>query len=106
MTQTRTSRTVPLSEPVTFEGREITEIRIAKPKVKDLKRMNAALEGITDRLDQGVVMASALTGYPVEMIEDLDTDDFTAVSEVIADFFPKGTASPDGAPSSPKPPTG
>jgi len=89
-------KTVSLSAPVTFEGREITEIRIAKPKVKDLKRMNAALDGITDRLDQGIVMASALTGYPVEMIEDLDTDDFTALSEVIADFFPKGTASPPG----------
>ena len=89
-------KTVSLSVPVTFEGREITEIRIAKPKVKDLKRMNAALDGITDRLDQGIVMASALTGYPVEMIEDLDTDDFTALSEVIADFFPKGTASPPG----------
>ena len=90
------TKTVSLSVPVTFEGREITEIRIAKPKVKDLKRMNAALDGITDRLDQGIVMASALTGYPVEMIEDLDTDDFTEISEMIADFFPKGTASPPG----------
>jgi hypothetical protein len=99
-------KTVSLSVPVTFEGREITEIRIAKPKVKDLKRMNAALDGITDRLDQGIVMASALTGYPVEMIEELDTDDFTALSEVIADFFPKGAASPPGDRSLPKPPTG
>ena len=100
------TKTVSLSVPVTFEGREITEIRIAKPKVKDLKRMNAALDGITDRLDQGIVMASALTGYPVEMIEDLDTDDFTALSEVIADFFPKGTASPPGDRSLLRSPTG
>lgn len=106
MTDAAQQKTVSLSVPVTFEGREITEIRITKPKVKDLKRMNAALDGITDRLDQGIVMAAALTGYPVEMIEDLDTDDFTALSEVIADFFPKGTASPPGDRSLPKPPTG
>jgi len=106
MSDAAKQKTVSLSVPVTFEGREITEIRIAKPKVKDLKRMNAALDGITDRLDQGIVMASALTGYPVEMIEDLDTDDFTALSEVIADFFPKGTASPPGDRSLLRSPTG
>jgi hypothetical protein len=93
------TKTVSLSVPVTFEGRDIAEIRIAKPKVKDLKRMNAALEGITDRLDQGIVMAAALTGYPVEMIEELDTDDFTAISEVIADFFPQAKGRGSGAPS-------
>jgi len=53
-----------------------------------------------------LLLNRALTGYPVEMIEDLDTDDFTALSEVIADFFPKGTASPPGDRSLPKPPTG
>ena len=36
-------KTVSLSVPVTFEGREITEIRIAKPKVKDLKRMPSSV---------------------------------------------------------------
>lgn len=51
-------------------------------------------------------MAAALTGLPAEAIEELDTDDFTAISEVIADFFPKGTASANGDLSSPKPPTG
>ena len=100
------TKTVQLSVPVTLEGREIAEIRISKPKVKDLKRMTAAVDGVTDRLDQGIVMASTLTGYPVDVIEELDTDDFTAISEVIADFFPKGTASAPGGRSLPKPPTG
>ncbi len=93
------TKTVSLSVPVTFEGRDICEIRIAKPKVKDLKRMNAALDGVTDQLEQGIVMAAALTGYPVEMIEELDTDDFTALSEVIADFFPQAKGRGSGAPS-------
>jgi hypothetical protein len=51
-------------------------------------------------------MAAVLTDLPREAIEDMDTDDFTAISEVIAGFFPKGTASATGAPSQPKPPTG
>jgi hypothetical protein len=51
-------------------------------------------------------MAATLTGLPVEAIEEMDTEDFTAISEVIADFFPKGTASPPGDRSLPKPPTG
>lgn len=106
MTAPKAPKTVRLADPITWEGREITEITLSKPRVKDLKRMHAALAGIEDRLEQGIVMAAALTGLPVEAIEELDTDDFTAISEVIADFFPKGTASPNGAPSSPKPPTG
>jgi hypothetical protein len=106
MTAPKAHKTVRLSDPITWEGREITEIKLAKPRVKDLKRMQASLVGVEDRLDQGIAMAAALTGLPVEAIEELDTDDFTAISEVIADFFPKGTASQSGGPSSPKPPTG
>jgi hypothetical protein len=33
------------------------------------------------------------------MIEELDTDDFTAISEVIADFFPQAKGRGSGAPS-------
>ena len=96
MTAPTKTRTFRLSDPINWEGRQITEVTMTKPRVKDLKRMNAALDGITDRLDQGIVMAATLTGLPVEAIEEMDTDDFTAISEVIADFFPKGTASPPG----------
>jgi hypothetical protein len=103
MTAPKAPKTIRLSDPFMWEGREITEVTIAKPRVKDLKRMQAALEGVTDRLEQGVVMAASLTGLPVEAIDELDTDDFTTISEVIAGFFPRGTASQSGEVSSPKP---
>jgi hypothetical protein len=106
MTAPKAPKTFRLSEPVSWEGKEITEITITKPKVKDLKRMNAELADIKDQLEQGIAMAATLSGLPVEVIEELDTDDFTAVSEVIAGFFPQATASRNGEPSSPKPPTG
>ena len=106
MTDPKTQKTVTLSEPIEHDGRQITEFQITKPKVKDLKRMNAALDNITNPLEQGIVMAASLTGLPVEVIEDLGADDFTTISEVIADFFPQATARDTGVPSSLKPPIG
>jgi hypothetical protein len=99
-------RTIPLSQPVSWDGREIAEVSIRKPKVRDLKAMQSSLDGVTDQLEQGIVMAATLCGLPREVIEDLDTEDFTAISEVIADFFPRAKARANGEPSSPRPPTG
>lgn len=106
MTAPKAPKELKLSDPLEWEGKEITRLRIAKPKVKDLKRLNAALENVEDKLEQGIVMAAILTGLPNEAIEELDTDDFTALSEAIADFFPQGLGSEGGDPSSPKQPTG
>ena len=79
---------------------------ITRPKVRDLKAMDAALVGITDKLDQGIVMVSVLTGLPPVAVEELDADDFTRLSEEVAGFFPQAKAHGTGAPSLPKPPTG
>jgi hypothetical protein len=106
MADHKAPKTFALSDPIEHDGRLITEVQISKPKVKDLKRMNAALDGVTDQLDQGIVLAATLTGLPVEVIEELDADDFTAISEVIADFFPQAKAPGNGALSLPRPPTG
>lgn len=99
-------RTIRLSQPISWEGREIAEVTITKPKVKNLRAIQMALNGVTDQLEQGVVMAAALTGLPTEAIDELDTDDFTTISEVVASFFDRAKASDGGEPSSPKPPTG
>ena len=100
------AQTILLAAPLEHDGRKITELQIRKPKVKDLKRMNAALDGVADPLEQGIVMVASLTGLPVEVIEELGADDFTTISEVIADFFPQATARDIGVPSLPKPPIG
>ena len=101
-----THKTISLSQPVGWEGRTIASVTVKKPKVKDLRAMQASLNGTADQLEQGIVMAATLTELPREVIEEMDTDDFTAVSEVIAGFFQKGPASETGAASLPKPPTG
>jgi hypothetical protein len=102
MAQHRNKR-LPLSAPIALGDQTLTEVSVKKPKVKDLKALQDALAGIEDQLEQGILMAAVLTDLPRE---EMDTDDFTAISEVIAGFFPKGTASATGAPSQPKPPTG
>jgi len=99
-------KTLQLLFPITVEDREVSEVTITRPKVKDLKAMDAALVGITDKLDQGIVMVSVLTGLPPVAVEELDADDFTRLSEEVAGFFPQAKAHGIGAPSLPKPPTG
>lgn len=106
MTDPNAPKTVRLAQPISWEGREIAEVTIAKPKVKDLKRMDAQLAGVENKLDQGIAMAAVLSGLPVEAIEEFDTDDFTTISEVIADFFPQATVSRSGEASSQRLPTG
>lgn len=105
MVQHRNKR-LPLTASITLGDQSLSEVSVKKPKVKDLKTLQDALAGIEDQLEQGILMAAVLTDLPREAIEEMDTDDFTAISEVIAGFFPKGTASATGAPSQPKPPTG
>jgi hypothetical protein len=100
------TKTVTLQFPITVDGREVSEVTITRPKVKDLKAMDAALDGITDKLDQGIIMVSVLTGLSHDAVEELDADDFTELSEVVAGFFPQAKAPGNGAPSLPKPPTG
>ena len=100
------TKTLRLHYPVTVEDRVVSEVTITRPKVKDLKAMDAALDGIKDKLDQGIVMAATLTGLPPEVIEELDAEDFTKLSEEVAGFFPQAQAHGTGAPSLPKPPTG
>lgn len=102
----KTSRTVALSDPIDWEGERIMEVTVTKPKVKHLRRIEAAVSASENRMDQGVAMAAAMTGLAEEIIDEMDVEDFNAISEVIADFFPQGTASVDGAASSPKPPIG
>ena len=105
MTSPKT-KTLRLNYPVTVEDRVVSEVTITRPKVKDLKAMDAALDGIKDKLDQGIVMAATLTGLPPEVIEELDAEDFTKLSDEVAGFFPQAKAHGTGAPSLPKPPIG
>lgn len=80
---------VALAVPVEWQGQKIAEVSVRRPKVKDLRAIEAASRG-QSQLDQGASMIAQLTGLPVEAVDELDAQDFTAISEVIAGFFPQG----------------
>lgn len=96
MTAPITPKTITLSDPVKWDGQTITEVVIKKPKLKDVRKLQAALAGVEDRLDQGAIMVSQLTGIPAAAFEDVDFDDFTEISEACGAFFPQGAALPSG----------
>lgn len=118
MTDTpKTEKTFPLAFPFEWEGRRFSTVKIMRPKVKTLRKIEAIRNGggevdeegrpiKPDDFDAGLQIMSLLTGIPVGAIDELDSDDFVTLSEYIADFFPEAAGPKTGDTSSPKPPTG
>lgn len=92
--------TIRLSEPLQIDGRAVTELRVRRPKVRDLKALETHKDGASD-MDQGIAMVALLTDLPAAAIEDMDAGDFATLSEVIAGFLPKPPAPKAGERSSP-----
>jgi len=80
---------VKLVRPVRVEERMITEVTIRRPKVRDLRAMEKMREPEGTELDQGIVMAAALCGLPLEAMDEMDAADFAAISEVLGGFLPR-----------------
>lgn len=93
----KSSNTVALAVPMDWQGQTIAEVTIRRPKVKDLRAMEASARDKTSQLDQGADMIAQLTGLPIEAVDELDAEDFTAISEVIAGFFPQAKGRATGA---------
>lgn len=81
------------------EGEEIKQVTIRRPKVKDLRRLEAEMKGVEDPLTEGVIMVAVLTGLTSDQVEDMDAEDFTALTEMVVGFFPAGAAPSNGAAS-------
>lgn len=79
---------VQLEFPVDLpDGTVLAEITIRRPRAKDAAVVEEASgQGETA---QGLAMLACLTGLSVDVISELDLDDFTKASEVVADFFPQ-----------------
>lgn len=76
-------RTIELAHPLEFGGEEIRELRIRRPKAKDLKGLN--LENLTG--DVVIELLARLTELPAKVIEDLDWEDLGPAMEVVEGFF-------------------
>ena len=66
------------------QGREIYEIEVRPPTMRDLKQI--AKEGdATARLAK---MIELLTGMTTREVEDIQVEDVAALGEIVAGFFP------------------
>lgn len=101
--KTRT-RVITLAWPFEHEGREITQVTITRPRLSHIRAINEQVDGETE-FDRGARMITLLSDLPEAALDDLDIEDFTALSEALGDFFPERQRG-GGDPSSPKPPIG
>ena len=83
---------VQLSHPLQVGETTVNEVTIRRPKVKDLRALERLRGPGAGDIDQGVAMAAMLCDLPLEAVDEMDATDFTAISEVIAGFFPRATA--------------
>ncbi|WP_273757149.1 phage tail assembly protein [Bartonella sp. MM73XJBT] len=68
--------------PITFEGKERTEITLQRPKTKDLQAIDKK-EGI----EQTIAMIARLSGWPHEAISELDINDLSNIGEILESFI-------------------
>jgi len=76
-------KTLTLCVPVEFSGTVYTEVSIRKLKGRDF----IALQKMTG--DEDVALLAIVTGLPAVVIEELDADDFVALSEAAQAFLPR-----------------
>lgn len=78
-------RTVyPLKVPVKYGAIEASELRIRKPKTKDVRRIPNG----TPDIDENAIILSRLAGVDIGVIDELSIEDFQAASDIVSDFFP------------------
>lgn len=75
---------ITLKYPIQFEGGELKEISVRRPKVKDVTESK---KGKAENSDQEIALIAKLSGLPPAAIEDLDLADYTAIQEVLQSFF-------------------
>ncbi len=84
-----------LDHPFSADGKTLTEVSIRRPKVKDIRSIDVVKN--QGDLQQGLTMASLLTGISIDALDEMDAGDFARVSEVVMSFLPKSQAPQTGA---------
>lgn len=75
---------IALKYPITLDGREVKEVSIRRPKVKD----HLAVESLSERRsEQEIILMANLCGLPIEAIREFDMADYKALQGALADFL-------------------
>lgn len=103
-------KTISLLHPIEVEGREpITSIILRRPRLKDVEAMNkamladgvsiigsaAASDNAAGMMIGGIALIASMNNLDLDVIREMDLEDFTALQEDLASFFPQvrsGTA--------------
>jgi len=64
---------------------DLKEIRIRRPKVKDIKEV-MSLKNLED-LDRDLLLLEKLTGVPKQVLEELDIADWTKLQTALAEMM-------------------
>lgn len=83
------STKITLTEPITIEGRTVTEVTVRSPKVREVRALDALARSGKPELDIAVEAVTLLTDLSVEQAEELDTADLGLITEAVQGFFPK-----------------
>jgi len=77
------NETIKLKYPIKHGDREITEVTLKRLKGKDLVES----EKFPGELERSAFLISRATGLPMEAVLEMDGEDFTALSQMIARFL-------------------
>jgi hypothetical protein len=75
---------IKLANAIKIDGKELTEISIRRPKVRDrlaVERSNAS------DAEKEVQLIANLAELPIEVIEDIDLADYAKLQRALTDFL-------------------
>ena len=75
--------TIKLKHPITVDGREVTEINLRRPKVRDLERVDK----VDGPIAKAVTLIADLAEISPDQVRELDAGDFTAIEAAVSDFL-------------------
>lgn len=75
--------TVRLQYPIQAHGEEVTELTVRRPRVKDLRAMDAAAGDVS----KTAVLIGGLCALTPKEVDSLDAEDFAALGQVVAGFL-------------------
>jgi len=76
---------VPLAYPIDWGDETISELRLRRPKGKDLEHMSAE-----PTMKELMMVAQKCAKVPRRVIEELDSEDVMELVEAVADFLESG----------------
>lgn len=83
MTYPNQTSSITLQYPVNFDGKEVKELSVRRPLVRDQLIATKSSESAEDK---DIKLFSLLAGVDVELIHQLDLEDYFALQDVVMSF--------------------